>query len=40
MHLTPLGSSGTKTGPGKQEFVHVWPAEVAIMQLIDKDLGF
>ncbi|KAB8210317.1 hypothetical protein BDV34DRAFT_220909 [Aspergillus parasiticus] len=23
-----------------QEFVQVWPAEVAIMQLIDKDLGF
>ncbi|KAB8216941.1 phosphotransferase enzyme family protein [Aspergillus novoparasiticus] len=23
-----------------QEFVQLWPAEVAIMQLIDKDLGF
>ncbi|GLA53843.1 hypothetical protein AnigIFM63604_011147 [Aspergillus niger] len=23
-----------------QEFVHVWPAEVAILQLIDRDLGW
>lgn len=23
-----------------QEFVHVWPAEMAIMQLVDKDLGW
>jgi hypothetical protein len=23
-----------------QEFVQVWPAEMAIMQLIDKDLGW